>query len=388
MELFTRLDGNRQWNEDERLLIDTVARIANDVIAPRAAAYDQSGAFPWDNVAALREVGLNGIFVPEAYGGAPASYRAYLECVKLISAACAATGIIYATNFHGMKPLIDFGTEAQKKRLLPCIAEGGLASLVITEASAGSDATTMRTTFTPQGDEIVIDGTKTFITSGDVADRLLLFGKWSTIEDPRQSISALILEKGTAGFSVDRLEDKMGIRASSTAALRFENATVPRENLLGEPGDGLKILLASLNKSRPSIAAHALGIARAAFDEMIHYINQRKQFGQSIIDFQGNQFTVADLAAELAMCETWLDHVANMVEADCEPYGTEASIAKLRASELAMKMTLEAVQLHGGYGFIKDYRVERLMRDAKITQIWEGTNQLHRQLIGRSFRIR
>ena len=386
MDILARLDGTRVWTDEERLLLDTVRRVALEVIAPQASAYDKSAAFPWDNVHALRELGLNGIFIPEAYGGVPLSYRAYLESVKLISAACAATGIIYATNFHAMKPVIDFASSAQKQHWLPCIAEGGLASLAITESEAGSDATQMRTLFVPKGDTIIINGVKTFITSGDVADRLLVFGKWSNVEDARNAISALVVEKGTAGLEVERLEDKMGIRASSTATLRFENCIVPRFNLIGQPGDGRKILLSSLNKSRPSIAAHALGIARAAFAEAVNYTNTRRQFGQRIIDFQGNQFLLADLAAELVQCETWLDYLASLVDNDVPDYGVEASVAKLRASDLAMKMATEAVQLHGGYGFIKQYPVERLLRDAKITQIWEGTNQLHRQLIGRSFR--
>lgn len=388
MQVFERLRAARDWSEEERMLLDAVQRVSNEVLAPNAARYDRNGEFPWDNVAALNALGLNGIFIPEVYGGTPMSFKAYVECVKTIAAACAATGIIYATNFHGMKPLIDFGTEAQKKRLLPVIARGGLGSLVITESSAGSDATGMRTRFTPAGDTIIVDGQKTFITQGDVSDLLLVFGKWSEIDDPRRSISVLIFEKGTEGFSVDRLEDKMGIRASSTAAISFDGARVPRANLIGEPGDGLGILLASLNKSRPSIAAHALGIARAAFDDMVSYTNQRKQSGRAIIDFQGNQFLIADLASELALCEAWLDHVVRLIDGGVENFGAEASIAKLRASDLAMRMTTEAVQMHGGYGFIKDYRVERLMRDAKITQIWEGTNQIHRQLIGRGFRVK
>jgi acyl-CoA dehydrogenase len=388
MRLLEHLQAARAWSEDERIVLDAVRRVAEDVIAPRAAAYDKSAEFPWDNVRALNELGLNGIFIPEAYGGTPMSFKAYVECVKLIAGACAATGIIYATSFHGMKPLIDFGTEAQRKRLLPVIARGGLGSLVITEPTAGSDATGMRTRFTPRGDEVIIDGEKTFITQGDVADLRLVFGKWSEIEDPRGAITALVVEKGAPGFSVDRLEDKMGIRASSTAALRFDGCRVPRANVLGAPGEGLRILLQSLNKSRPSIAAHALGIARAAFDEMVRYMNERRQSGSAIIDFQGNQFLVADLASELALCEAWLDHVVRLIDAGAQDYGLEASVAKMRASDLAMRMTTEAVQMHGGYGFIKDYRVERLMRDAKITQIWEGTNQIHRQLIGRSFRAR
>ncbi len=318
----------------------------------------------------------------------PVSYCAYLACVRELSKACAATGSVWSTNFHAMKPLIDFGTEDQKRRLLPKIAAGGLGALCITEPDAGSDATGMRTRFSPDGDQIRIDGGKTFITNGNVADRLLLFGKWSGIPDPRQAISVLVVEAGTPGLSVIRTEDKMGIRASSTATLAFEDCRVPRANLLCEPGDGLRILLAALNKSRPSIAAHALGIARAAFEDGIAYINQRRQSGRRIVEFQGIQFLLADLASELALTERFLWHVGALIDAGASDIGIEASILKLRASDLAMRMTTEVVQLFGGYGYCKDQRAERLMRDAKITQIWEGTNQIHRQLIGRSFTLR
>jgi alkylation response protein AidB-like acyl-CoA dehydrogenase len=385
MRLFERLDAGLALSEEERMLVESVKTLAREQIAPRAQAYDRSAEFPWDNVKAINSLGLNAMFIPEAYGGAPLSYAAYLACVRELSAACASTGVIWATNFHGAKPLVDFGSEEQKKRLLPRVAQGGLVSLAITEPSAGSDATGMKTRFAPAGDDIVIDGGKTFITSGDVADLILLFGKWSGIDDERGAISALILEKGTPGLSVQRLEDKMGLRASSTAALAFDGCRVPRENLLGAPGEGLKLLLASLNKSRPSIAAHALGIARAAFGDAVAYINERRQSGRRIVEFQGIQFLLADLAAELAQCEAWLWHVARLVDAGAADIGIEASIAKLRASDTAMRIATEAVQLHGGYGYCKDTRVERLMRDAKITQIWEGTNQIHRQLIGRSF---
>ena len=388
MKLFEQLDERRTFSEEERALLASVQRVADEVVAPNAAGCDRNGAFPSQSMEALRALGLNALFVPEAYGGAPLPFRVYLECVKIIAEACASTGIIYATNFHGMKPLIDFGSEEQKQRLLPCIAEGGYASLAITEPEAGSDATGMKTRFTPDGDEIVIDGSKTFITSGDVADRILLFGKWSEIEDERGALSVLIVEKGSLGMAVTGKEDKMGHRASSTVTLAFDGCRVPRANLLEAPGRGLPILLASLNKSRPSIAAHALGIARAAFRDMVSYGNERVQSGRRVLEFQGNQFTLADLASELALVECWLDHVAALVDGGATDFGLEASVAKLRASDLAMKMTTEAVQFHGGYGYISDYRVERLMRDAKVTQIWEGTNQVHRQLIGRSFRER
>jgi alkylation response protein AidB-like acyl-CoA dehydrogenase len=384
--LFERLDALPILASEERQLLDSVVRLACDEIAVRAAEYDRSGEFPWQNVEAINALGLNAMFVPEAYGGVGLSYAAYLACVREISAACASTGIIWATNFHASKPLIDFGTEEQKRRLLPRVAEGALCALAITEPDAGSDATGMKTRFTPAGnDSIVVDGGKTFITNGDVADLILLFGKWSELGDGRGAISCLVLEKGTPGFSVLRKEDKLGHRASSTAALAFDGCRVPRDNLLGEPGQGLPLLLAALNKSRPSVAAHALGIARAAFGDAVAYINERRQSGRRIVEFQGIQFLLADLATDLAMCEAWLWHVAGLIDAGVADIGPEASMLKMRASDLAMRIATEAVQLYGGYGYIKDNRVERLLRDAKITQIWEGTNQLHRQLIGRSF---
>jgi acyl-CoA dehydrogenase len=385
MTIFDQFSKSRNWKEEERLVLDQVQRVADEVIAPKAAAYDKTGEFPWDSVNAVNELGLNAIFIPEEFGGAPMRLRLYLEVVEIISEACAATGIIYATNYHGMKPLIDMGTDEQRKRLLPKIAEGGLGALAITEATAGSDATGMKTRFTPDGDDIVINGSKLFISNGDVADLILLFGKWSEIDDPKAAISVLVLEKDTEGFSVIGKEEKMGHRASSTCALSFDNVRVPRANLIGEPGEGLNILLASLNKSRPSVAAHALGIARAAFKDLIAYSNERVQSHRKIIEFQASQLKIADLGSELVMTEVWLHYVADLIESSSDDYGVEASIAKMRGSDIAMRMAIECVQFHGGYGYCADYRAERLMRDAKITQIWEGTNEIHRQLIGRSF---
>lgn len=385
MNILQRLDACIELNDEERMLLDSVRALCRDRIAPRAAHFDRTAEFPWEHVKAINEIGLNAMFVPDAYEGAQMSYTAYLMCVREISQACASTGIIWATNYHSMKPLIDWGTEAQKQRLLPRIAQGGMGALAITEPGAGSDATGMRTSFREEGDEIVINGGKTFITNGDVADLYLLFGKWDGILGAKESISVLVLEKGTPGLSVVRLEDKMGTRASSTATLAFDNCRVPRANLLGNPGDGLKILFASLNKSRPSVAAHALGIARAAFEDAIAYINERKQSGKRILEFQGIQFMVADMASELALVESYLWQIGRLVDSGVTDFGIEASLLKMRASDLAMRAATDAVQLLGGYGYCKDYRAERLMRDAKITQIWEGTNQVHRQLIGRSF---
>jgi alkylation response protein AidB-like acyl-CoA dehydrogenase len=385
MNMLDRLDARLLLSSEERMLLDSVKELCRDQIAPRAAGHDRTAAFPWENVGSINQLGLNAMFIPDAYGGAQLSFVSYLACVREISKACAATGIIWATNFHAIKPLIEYGSEEQKSRLLPRIANGGLAALAITEPSAGSDATGMLTRFHADGDHIVIDGGKTFITNGDVADLYLVFGKWTGIDDPRRAISALILEKGTEGLRVLGTEHKMGMRASSTASLAFDSCRVPRANLVGAPGDGLGILLGSLNRSRPSVAAHALGIARAAFEDAVEYINQRRQSGKRILEFQGIQFMLSDLATELALCEAWLWRVGEMVDAGETEFGIEASVLKQRASDAAMRITTDAVQLFGGYGYCAEYRVERLMRDAKITQIWEGTNQVHRQLIGRSF---
>jgi alkylation response protein AidB-like acyl-CoA dehydrogenase len=385
LTLLDRLDDAIGLTHDEQMVLESVRALCTDQIAPRAAHYDRMKQFPWENVAAINALGLNTMFVPEAFDGFPLSYRCYLACVREISKACASTGIIWATNFHAMKPVIEFASEVQKQRFLPTIAAGGLASLAITEPGAGSDATGMTTRFRPDGDTVVIDGAKTFITNGDVADVYLLFGKWAEIDDARRALSVIVVEKGTPGLSVTRVEDKMGTRASSTASIQFDGCRVPRANLIGEPGDGLRILLGSLNRSRPSVAAHALGIARAAFEDAVAYLNDRRQSGRRIIDFQGIQFMVADLAAELALTESWLWRVGEMIDAGAADFGIEASILKMRASDLAMRATTDAVQFMGGYGYCTDFRVERLMRDAKITQIWEGTNQVHRQIIGRSF---
>jgi acyl-CoA dehydrogenase len=385
MNVLDRLDATVALGDEERMLLESVKTLARDKIAPRAEHHDRTAEFPWDNLREINALGLNAMFIPEAYGGHPVSYTAYLACVREMAKACAATAIVWSTNFHAIKGLIDFGSEEQKQRLLPRIAAGGLVALAITEPSAGSDATGMTTRFSPDGDHIVVDGGKTFISNGDVADLYLLFGKWSEISESKRAVSALVFEKGTPGFSVVRTEDKMGHRAASTAAIAFDHCRVPRANLLGKPGQGLEILIASLNRSRPSIAAHALGIARAAFEDAVAYINERKQSGHRIVEFQGIQFLLADLATELAQCEAWLWHVGRLIDSGATDFGVEASMLKMRASDLAMRITTEAVQLHGGYGYCKDYRVERLMRDAKVTQIWEGTNQIHRQLIGRHF---
>jgi acyl-CoA dehydrogenase len=385
--LFDRILKRQPLSDEERDVLESLRNLVAERIAPRAEAHDRDGDFPWDNVEDLNSLELNLAFLPAAHGGAELSYRCYLLLVQALSAGCGSTGVTWATTFHAVSPLVDFGTAEQKNRLLPVIAEGGLGALAITEASGGSDATAMQTKFTPDGDEVVVDGDKMFITSGDVADLYLVFGKWSEIDDPRASLTALILEKGTPGLEITAKEDKMGHRASSTVSLSFRDCRVPAANVLRAPGTGREILFAALNKSRPSIAAHALGIATSAFEDAVAYVNERRAFGQAVVDFQGVQFMLADLATRLAQTQAWLFHVADLVE-DGEDAAIEASMLKLSASDLAMDAATTGVQLFGGYGYCKGVRVERLFRDAKLTQIWEGTNQLQRQAIGRAFRVR
>lgn len=383
--LLARIADRQPFTDDERMLIGLVRELARERILPRAEAYDRDEAFPWDNVRDVNELGLNGVFIPEEYGGARLSYACYLTLVKEISAACASTGVVWATNFHGIAPVIEFGTDEQKRRFLPRVAQGGLVSLAITEETGGSDATAMRMSFRPDGEDVIVNGRKIFITNGDVADLHLLFGKWSEIDHPRRALSVLVVEKDTPGLEVGRKERKLGHRASSTVELIFENCRVPRANVLGAPGDGLAILLAALNRSRPSIGAHALGIASAAFEEAVGYINTRQAFGQRVVEFQGIQFMIAEMAAKLAMTESWMYHVAGLVDEGQTDVSVEASVLKLSASDLAMELATNAVQLHGGAGYMTGARVERLFRDAKLTQIWEGTNQIQRAHIGRAF---
>jgi acyl-CoA dehydrogenase len=385
MTVLDRLDATIRLSDTEAMLLDSVRRLGRDVLKPNAARLDETAEFPWDNLKAINQLGLNAMFIPEEYGGAPVSFTAYLACNREIAKACAATGIVWSTIFHAASPVVDYATHEQKKRWLPGIAEGGLCALALTEPSGGSDATAMKTRFQPDGDDVIINGSKIFITNGDVCDFVVVFGKWAPLGDGKDAISLAVVEKGTPGFEVLRLENKMGMRASSTAAIAFENCRIPRANLLGEPGQGLELLFGFLGKSRPSVACHALGIARAAFEDAVEYLNERRQFKRRLIEFQGNQFILADLGTDLAMCESWMWQLARRIEDGEKGLNLEASMLKMRASDLAMRISTQAVQFHGGYGYMKDLRVERLMRDAKLTQIWEGANELQRQLIGRGF---
>jgi acyl-CoA dehydrogenase len=383
-QVFDRILKRQPLTDEERDVVSALRSLVAERIAPRAEAHDREGDFPWDNVEDLNAIELNLAFLPAEYGGAELSYRCYLLLVQELSAGCGSTGVTWATTFHAVSPIVDFGSDDQKQRLLPRIAAGGLGALAITESSGGSDVNAMSTRIHPEGEEVVVNGEKMFITNGDVADLYLLFGKWHEIDDPRRSLTAIVVETDAPGLEVLGKEDKMGHRASSTATIAFRDCRVPAANVLLGPGRGRDVLFSALNKSRPSIAAHALGIASAAFEDAVGYVNERHQFGQPLLSFQGVQFMLADLASRLAMTQAWMFHVAALV-GDGEQVATEASMLKLAASDLAMETATAAVQLFGGYGYCKGVRVERLFRDAKLTQIWEGTNELQRQTIGRAF---
>jgi alkylation response protein AidB-like acyl-CoA dehydrogenase len=386
LALFDRVRDAGGIGDAERELVEALCAVARTRIAPRAARHDEDESFPWDNVEDLRALGLNQVFVPSEYGGIDASYRCYLRLVEELAEACASTSVIWATTYHAVSPVIDHGTAEQRSRFLPGVAAGQLAALAITEGQGGSDATRMTTTITPDGDSVQLSGSKAFITNGDVADLYLVFGKWSELGTGRDAITAVLVEGGSEGLAVGRKERKLGHRASSTVELHFDDVQVSRANVLGKPGEGLQILRSALNKSRPSVAAQALGIARAAFLDGARYANSRPMYHRLMVDLQSVQFTLARLASRLAQAEAWLQYVASLVEQDNGGYAVEASIAKLAASDLAMEAATQALQLHGGLGYTREARIERLFRDAKLTQIWEGANELHLQLIGRSFK--
>lgn len=371
--------------DDEAELVAYVADVVRDKIAPLAEELDQSGEFPWDNMRLLNEIGLNGVFIPAEYGGAPLSYRCYLSLVEAVARGCPSTAITWATTYHAISPVVAFGTEQQKQKYLAAIAKGGIAAVAITEVSGGSDARAMRSRLTPDGDGLLLNGSKVFITNGDVADVMLVFAKWDSGEDRRRELSCVLVDKDTPGVEVVRRESKMGHRASSTVELHFTDVRIAADQVLGGLGEGLNILHAMLNRSRPSVAAEALGIAQAAFDEARQYVNEREQFGKRILDFQGVQFMFADMATRLLTARGLLEQVGRLVDEGNTDFDIEASILKLAASDAAMFIASNAVQLQGGYGYITGSKAERLFRDAKLTQIWEGANELHRARVGKSF---
>lgn len=367
--------------EEQASLQKMVREFAQKEIAPRAAEYDHTEKFPWDNVKKLAELGLMGGPVPEAYDGADLDTLSYMLMVEEISKVCASTGAIVAVHTSaGIMPILLFGTEQQKKKYIPPLARGEkVGAFALTEPGAGSDASRVATTAVLDGSEYVLNGTKCFITNGGAAETYVVFASVDKSKGIK-GITGFIVEKGTPGFSIGKKEEKLGIRASSTTELIFENCRIPQENLLGKIGEGFKIAMIVLDGARIGIGAQAVGIAQGAYEEALKYSKVREQFGKPIAAQQAVSFMLADMAIQIEAARHLVYHAAQLKDAG-QPYGKEAAMAKTFASDTAVRAALDAVQVMGGYGYSREYPVERMLRDAKITQIYEGTNQIQRVVI-------
>jgi len=369
--------------EDERHVRDLARALARERIAPLAAQVDESEAYPAEQLRLLSEQGLMGLYIPEDHGGAGLGALAFCLAVEEIAWACASTAVIYLVQYAAGYPLVSHGTEAQKRRYLPRLATGEITTaLSISEPGAGSDAASMTTTAVRKGDRYVLNGTKMWVTNGSHASVLTLF---ATVDRGRghKGVTAFLVEPTFPGFAFGKLERKMGIRGSPTVALHLSDCEVPVDNRLGEEGEGFRVALGALDRSRPAVGAQAVGIAQAALDASVGYARERQQFGQPIAAFQGIQFMLADMAMQVHAARLMVYHAAAMVDGGATSTSLESSMAKCFASDAAMKVAIDAVQIHGGYGYTREYPVERFMRDAKITQIYEGTNQIQRTVIAR-----
>ncbi len=358
---------------------------AEKEVKPLAQEVDETEEFPRETVAKMAKNGFLGIPIPKEYGGQGCDPLTYAMCVEELSKVCGTTGVIVSAHTSlCCDPIMTFGTEEQKQKYLVPLAKGEkLGAFGLTEPGAGTDAQGQQTKAVLEGDEYVINGSKIFITNGKEADVYVIFAVTGMIEKKGRKIkeiSSFIVEKGTPGFSFGTKEKKMGIRGSSTYELIFTDCRVPKENLLGKVGQGFKIAMHTLDGGRIGIAAQALGIAEGALDRTIAYTKERKQFGKSIAAQQNTQFQLADMATKVQAAQL-LVYKAAMAKATQKEYGFEAAQAKLYAAEVAMEVTTKAVQLHGGYGYTREYDVERMMRDAKITEIYEGTSEVQRMVI-------
>lgn len=370
--------------EEQNLIRDMVRDFAEKEIAPSARIRDEEEHFDRDLMfGRLGELGLTGIIFPEQYGGGGGDYISYAIAVEELSRVCASTGVTLSAHISlGSNPIYLFGTEDQKQRFLRPMAQGEkLGAFGLTEPSAGSDAGGTRTTAVRDGDSWILNGTKIFITNAGEADTYVVFARTDKEAQKHHGISAFIVEKGTPGFSFGKKEQKMGIRSSPTLELVFENCRVPAENLLSEIGNGFKVAMKTLDGGRIGIASQALGIAQGALDASVTYARERQQFDLPISRFQGVQFQLADMATQVEAARMLIYKAAWRASSGLS-YSTESAMAKLFASETAMKVTTQAVQIHGGYGYTREFPVERMMRDAKITEIYEGTSEIQRLVIG------
>jgi alkylation response protein AidB-like acyl-CoA dehydrogenase len=372
------------FSEDQVAIRDTIRELVQDRVAPRAAEIDEKAEYPKDIERLFAENGILGIPFPEEYGGISGASVTICMGIEEIAKACATSSLILAVQALGSYPILVAGSEEQKKRLCPPLASGEkVAAYALSEAGSGSDAAAMKTRAKRHGNEYVLNGTKQFITGGSIAGTLVVFAQTDP-EANHKGISAFVLERETSPWQASKLEHKLGIRGSPTAQLVFEDVKVPAANRLGEEGEGFKLALAVLDRSRPGIGAQALGIAEGAFDYALNYARERKQFDQPISSFQGIQFMFADMATQIEAARHLVYLAATKVDTKAAGLTKTAAMAKLFASDMAMKVTTDCVQILGGYGYISDYPVERMMRDAKITQIYEGTNQIQRVVIARA----
>lgn len=370
-----------KFNDEQELLQNMFREFVEKEVRPIAAELDENERFPEELIPKMGEIGMMGIPIPEEYGGVGMGNVEYVMAVEEVSKACGSTGVTISAHTSLCSwPILAFGTEEQKHKYLSGLAAGEkLGAFGLTEPNAGTDAAMQRTTAQDKGDHYLLNGSKIFITNGSYADVYVVFAMTDKSKG-NKGISAFILEKGMEGFHFGSKEKKMGIRGSATYELVFENVKVPKENLLGEEGKGFKIAMATLDGGRIGIAAQALGIAQGAIDEAVKYTKERVQFGRSIASFQNTQFTLADMQTRVDAARMLVYRAAWMKD-DGQPYSSAAAMAKLFASETARDVTCKAVQLFGGYGYTRDYPVERMMRDAKITEIYEGTSEVQKMVI-------
>ena len=370
--------------EEQMSLRNVVRDFARQEIAPKAAYYDEKEEFPWENLHKMAELGLLGMPVSENFSGAGTDTLSYILAIEEISKACAATGAIMAVHTStGIMPIYLFGTEEQKKKYVPDMASGRkIGAFALTEACAGSDAAQVATTAVLDGDEYVLNGSKCFITNGGEAEVYTILASTDKSKGTK-GITAFIVEKGTPGFTFGKKEHKLGIRASATRELIFQNCRIPKENILGKEGEGFKLAMKVISGARIGISAQAVGIAQAAYEAALDYSKIRVQFGKPIAKQQSIAFMLADMAIQIEAARQLVYHAAQMKDAEV-PFDKEAAMAKTFSSDIAVQIALDAIQILGGYGYTREYPVERLLRDAKITQIYEGTNQIQRIVISRS----
>ena len=367
--------------KQETLFLQMIREFAEKEVKPLAAEVDEQERFPEETVAKMAKLGIMGIPVPVEYGGAGSTNQMYSMCVEELSRACATTGIVVSAHTSlCCAPIMEHGTEEQKKKYLPKLASGEwLGAFGLTEPNAGTDAASQQTIAVEDGDSYILNGTKIFITNANYAHVFIVFAMTDKSQGVK-GITAFIVTRDMPGFSIGKKELKMGIRGSATAELIFENVRVPKENILGKVGGGFKVAMMTLDGGRIGVASQALGIAQGAMDETVKYTKERKQFGKALAKFQTTQFQLADLETKVQAARLLVRSAAYKKDLHVD-FSKDAAMAKLFAAETAMEVTTKAVQLHGGYGYTREYPVERMMRDAKITEIYEGTSEVQRMVI-------